>query len=56
MGNIQYIELDPDAENKIIDCNKNLESISLSSNIEYTEDNGIDSTFPKDIEIHIRND
>lgn len=34
----------------------NLESISLPPNIEYTEDNGIDSTFPKDIEIHIRND
>lgn len=34
----------------------NLESISLPSNIEYTEDNGIDSTFSKDIEIHIRND
>lgn len=34
----------------------NLESISLPSNIEYTEYNGVDSTFPKDIEIHIRND
>lgn len=34
----------------------NLESISLPPNIEYTEDNGVDSTFSKNTEIHIRND